>query len=99
MNLSEILARGWTSNVPKGQAQPLFKWEWLRELGDGLLLLSGANAGPIGQLLLRGDSQGAADAALQLASTFPTAFIWSCSVQGGQMMSVWWCRRCSWQRA
>ncbi len=74
LNLSEILARGWTSNVPKGQAQPLFKWEWLRELGEGLLLLSGANAGPIGQLLLRGDSQGAADAALQLASTFPHRF-------------------------
>ena len=74
LNLSEILARGWTSNVPKGQAQPLFKWEWLRERGEGLLLLSGANAGPIGQLLLRGDSQGAADVALQLASTFPHRF-------------------------
>jgi len=73
-NLSEILARGWTGNVSKVQAQPFFKWEWLQELNEGLLLLSGANAGPIGQLLSRGDSQGASDLALQLASTFPHRF-------------------------
>ncbi|MBP7647219.1 MAG: PHP domain-containing protein, partial [Comamonas sp.] len=73
-NLSEILARGWTGNVSKVQAQPFFKWEWLQELNEGLLLLSGANAGPVGQLLLRGDTQGAADVALQLASTFPHRF-------------------------
>ncbi|MDH1428597.1 DNA polymerase III subunit alpha [Comamonas aquatica] len=73
-NLSEILARGWTGNVSKVQAQPFFKWEWLQELGEGLLLLSGANAGPIGQALLRGDIQGAADMALQLASMFPHRF-------------------------
>jgi DNA polymerase-3 subunit alpha len=73
-NLSEILARGWTGNVSKVQAQPFFKWEWLQELGEGLLLLSGANAGPIGQALLRGDTQGAADMALQLASMFPHRF-------------------------
>lgn len=73
-NLSEILARGWTGNVSKVQAQPFFKWEWLQELGEGLLLLSGANAGPIGQALLRGDTQGGADMALQLASMFPHRF-------------------------
>ena len=64
-NLSEILARGWTGNVSKVQAQPFFKWEWLKELGDGLILLSGANAGPVGMLLLRGDSQGASNMALR----------------------------------
>ena len=73
-NLSEILARGWTGNVSKVQAQPFFKWQWLQELGEGLILLSGANAGPVGQLLLRGDTQGAADLALQLAGMFPHRF-------------------------
>ncbi|MBQ0132991.1 MAG: DNA polymerase III subunit alpha [Comamonas sp.] len=73
-NLSEILARGWTGNVSKVQAQPFFKWEWLQELNEGLLLLSGANAGPVGQALLRGDTQGAADIALRLASLFTHRF-------------------------
>ena len=73
-NLSEILARGWTGNVSKVQAQPFFKWEWLKELGDGLILLSGANAGPVGMLLLRGDSQGASNMALRMASMFPHRF-------------------------
>lgn len=73
-NLSEILARGWTGNVSKVQAQPFYQWEWLKELGEGLILLSGANAGPLGQLLLRGDAQGAADLALQLAALFPHRF-------------------------
>ena len=73
-NLSEILARGWTGNVSKVQAQPFFKWEWMKELGEGLILLSGANAGPVGQLLLRGDSLGAADIAQQMATAFPHRF-------------------------
>ncbi len=73
-NLSEILARGWTGNVSKVQAQPFFKWEWLQELNEGLLLLSGANAGPVGQALLRGDARGAADIALRLATLFTHRF-------------------------
>ena len=73
-NLSEILARGWTGNVPRGQAQALSKWEWLQELGEGLILLSGANAGPVGQALQRGDKDGAAREALRMASLFPHRF-------------------------
>ena len=73
-NLSEVLARAWTGNVSKVQAQPHVKWQWLQELGEGLVLLSGANAGPVGQALLRGDSQAAADLALRLASMFPHRF-------------------------
>src|SRR5262245_325649 len=40
LNLSELLARGWTQNVNRAQAW--IKWEWLETLGDGLVALSGA---------------------------------------------------------
>ncbi|ROZ75834.1 DNA polymerase III subunit alpha [Ramlibacter sp. WS9] len=72
LNLCELLARGWTGNVVKAQA--VCKLEWLRELGEGLIALSGAQAGPVGQALLQGDEQRATDAALALASVFPHRF-------------------------
>ncbi|MDB5875551.1 MAG: dnaE1 [Ramlibacter sp.] len=72
LNLCELLARGWTRNVVK--AQGVCKLEWLRELGGGLIVLSGAQAGPVGQALLQGDEQRAVDTALELASIFPHRF-------------------------
>ncbi|KAF1020704.1 MAG: DNA polymerase III subunit alpha [Paracidovorax wautersii] len=72
LNLSELLARAWTRNVLRDQAYVTY--EWLRELGEGLILLSGAQAGPVGQALLRGDTSGARDLALQLAGWFPHRF-------------------------
>lgn len=72
LNLCEILARGWTRNVVRAQA--VCKAEWLQELGAGLILLSGAQAGPIGQALLQGDESRAAEIALQLAGLFPHRF-------------------------
>src|SRR5690606_31580788 len=69
LNLCEILARGWTRNVVRAQA--VAKLEWLQELGEGLILLAGAQAGPVGQALLAGDESRAADIALQLANLFP----------------------------
>ncbi|WP_315124014.1 DNA polymerase III subunit alpha [Comamonas antarctica] len=71
-NLCELLARGWTRNVVKSQA--VYTWEWLQELGEGLILLSGAQAGPVGQALLRGDTAGASAMALRLAKLFPHRF-------------------------
>lgn len=47
LNLSELLARAWTSNQIKSQA--VCTWAWLQELGAGLIALSGAQAGPVGQ--------------------------------------------------
>lgn len=73
-NLSEVLARGWTGNVPRGQAQAQTKWEWLQELNEGLILLSGANAGPVGQALQRGDTEGAMQEARRMAGLFPHRF-------------------------
>ena len=77
LNLSELLARAWTQNVGRGQAQAAVKMEWLRELNAGLILLSGAQAGPLGQALLQGGAHGdarAADIALELAGIFVHRF-------------------------
>ncbi|MFM8575082.1 MAG: DNA polymerase III subunit alpha [Limnohabitans sp.] len=72
LNLCELLARGWTKNVVK--AQSVLRLEWLQALSEGLILLSGAQAGPVGQALVQGDADKAADLALQLASLFPHRF-------------------------
>jgi DNA polymerase III subunit alpha len=72
LNLSELLARAWTQNVVR--AVGVVKPAWLVELNAGLILLSGAQAGPVGQALVQGDTQRARDAAMQLASHFPHRF-------------------------
>jgi DNA polymerase-3 subunit alpha len=72
LNLSELLARAWTQNVIK--AQGVCKLAWLKELGEGLVLLSGAQAGPLGQALVQGDTARAHEVALQLGSLFPHRF-------------------------
>ncbi|MBA2963487.1 MULTISPECIES: DNA polymerase III subunit alpha [Ramlibacter] len=72
LNLCELLARAWTRNVVRAQAACRF--EWLRELAEGLILLSGAQAGPVGQALAQGDEARASQVALELASVFPHRF-------------------------
>jgi len=72
LNLSELLARAWTQNGGKSQAAVTLAW--LRELNGGLICLSGAQAGPVGQALLQGDEARALDAALQLAGVFTHRF-------------------------
>ena len=72
LNLCEVLARAWTRNVVRAQA--VCKLEWLRELGEGLIVLSGAQAGPVGQALVQGDASRASQVALELASLFPHRF-------------------------
>jgi len=72
LNLSELLARAWTQNMVKSNA--VVKLAWLQELSEGLILLSGAQAGPVGQALVQGDASRAAEIALQLASIFTHRF-------------------------
>lgn len=72
LNLSELLARAWTRNDGRGQA--LVQRDWLQECHAGLILISGAQAGPVGQALMQGDAQRAADVALQLSSIFTHRF-------------------------
>ncbi|WP_090128674.1 DNA polymerase III subunit alpha [Limnohabitans sp. Rim11] len=72
LNLSELLARAWTQNMVKTNA--VVKLSWLQELSEGLIMLSGAQAGPVGQALVQGDTSRAAEIALQLASIFTHRF-------------------------
>ena len=74
LHLSELLARAWTQNVGRGQAQAACKLAWLEELQGGLILLSGAQAGPLGAALLQGQPERAAEVALRLAGIFPHRF-------------------------
>ncbi|MDB5967259.1 MAG: polymerase alpha subunit, partial [Polaromonas sp.] len=72
LNLSELLTRAWTRGVVRDQA--IISLEWLSELNEGLIALSGAQRGAIGQALVQGDSSRAVDCALQLAGIFPHRF-------------------------
>jgi DNA polymerase-3 subunit alpha len=72
LHLCELLARAWTQNIVKNTA--VVKMAWLQELGDGLIALSGAQAGPLGAPLVQGDATRASEVALQLAAIFPHRF-------------------------
>jgi DNA polymerase-3 subunit alpha len=72
LNLSELLGRSWTKNVQRAQAW--VRWDWLQELVGGLIALSGADMGAVGQALLGGDVPRAEAAARELARIFPGRF-------------------------
>ena len=72
LNLCELLSRGWTQNVHK--AVGVIKLAWLQELTQGLIALSGAQSGPVGQALVQGDLSRASELALQIAGIFPHRF-------------------------
>ena len=72
LNLCELLARAWTTNVQRTQAW--VRWDWLDELGEGLVVLSGADGGAVGAALLAGDTRRAAAVARHLAERFPQRF-------------------------
>ena len=74
LNLCELLARAWTAQ--RGSARrPCVKWEWLRELGEGLIALSGA-AGRrrSARRCCRATRRAPPAVALQLAALFPQRF-------------------------
>lgn len=72
LNLCELLSRAWLQNVQRNQAW--LKWDWLGELGDGLIVLSGAEHGAIGQALASGDPARAQALAQRVAAIFPQRF-------------------------
>jgi DNA polymerase III subunit alpha len=72
LNLSELLAQAWVHNTQRAQAW--LKWEWLAERGGGLIALSGADQGVVGQALLVGDAERAAELAQRLGALFPRRF-------------------------
>ncbi|MDC8786962.1 DNA polymerase III subunit alpha [Roseateles koreensis] len=72
LNLCELLSRGWIQNVQRNQA--CLKWDWLRELNEGLICLSGAQFGGLGAALLAGDKPRALDWAQRFSDIFPGRF-------------------------
>jgi DNA polymerase III subunit alpha len=72
LNLCQLIARAWVHNAQRVQAW--LKWDWLAELGDGLIVLSGADSGAVGTALLAGDNERADAAAQRLHGLFPGRF-------------------------
>jgi DNA polymerase-3 subunit alpha len=72
LNLCELLARGWVQNAQRAQAW--ITWDWLAELSGGLIALSGADLGAVGQALLAGDTERARAVAQRLSRLFPGRF-------------------------
>ncbi|HSW25876.1 MAG TPA: PHP domain-containing protein, partial [Burkholderiaceae bacterium] len=71
-NLCDLLSRAWTSNVQRAQAW--VQWQWLAECAEGLIALSGADAGAVGAALLAGDRERAITLAKRLAALYPGRF-------------------------
>jgi len=72
LNLCELLSRAWIQNVQRNQAW--VTWDWLAELGEGLIVLSGAQQGAIGLALAQQDTARAKALAQRLAALFPQRF-------------------------
>ncbi|HET7796061.1 MAG TPA: DNA polymerase III subunit alpha [Rhizobacter sp.] len=72
LNLCELISRAWLDPNVRGQA--CVKWEWLAALNGGLIALSGAEHGAIGQALLAQDTQRAQAVAERLSEVFPQRF-------------------------
>jgi DNA polymerase III alpha subunit len=96
LNLSELLARAWTQNIVKAQA--VVQLEWLKELSEGLILLSGAQAGPVGQALVQGDAVRATTWRCNWPRSFRTGSTWSCSAPAAPTTRCMWPARCNWRR-
>jgi DNA polymerase-3 subunit alpha len=72
LNACELLSRAWLGNVHRNQAW--LKWEWLAAFGTGLIALSGADQGAVGQALLAQDEARARELAQRLSALFPGRF-------------------------
>lgn len=71
--LCELLSRGWLENEYRGRAELLPEW-LSADTTAGLIALSGAGGGEVGQHLLAGHETRAAAAARHWAQVFPGAF-------------------------
>ena len=73
LNMCELLSRAWLLQEQRA-SQACLKWDWLAELNGGLIALSGAEMGAVGQALLASDLPRAEAAAQKLAALFPNRF-------------------------
>ena len=73
LNLCELLTKLWTQSPDK--THNAIDWRWLQpERTEGLLALSGAQQGPIGHLLLAGNTARAQSLADNFSQLFPNRF-------------------------
>jgi len=72
LRLCELLTRAWLDNQYRGRAE--LRAEWLRESNQGLILLSGARAGDVGQALESGNPDEAERLARAWARDFPDRY-------------------------
>jgi DNA polymerase-3 subunit alpha len=73
LNLCELLTRSWIQQDVKSH-QPTVKWNWLEELSEGLIFLSGGQLGHIGQNLLLGNEEQAEKICNDLSRIFSNRF-------------------------
>ena len=73
LNLCELLTRSWIQQDVKSH-QPSVKWDWLAELSEGLIFLSGGQLGHIGQNLLLGNEEQAEKICNDLSRLFSNRF-------------------------
>ena len=73
LNLNELLSLAWTENS-RQSPQALVSWVQLEAYSSGLIALSGAQWGAVGQSLLREDQAQALERAQTLARLFPQRF-------------------------
>ena len=74
-NLCELLSQAFLSNSYKDRAE--IRFDWLKDLSEGLICLSGASIGEVGQCLLTGSAQStelARNAAQRYAQVFGDRF-------------------------
>jgi len=77
LQLCELLSRAWLENIHKGRAEVRVEWlDALRhqEGGNGLIALSGAHGGDIGQAIENGNLPQAELAAQRWSQIFPGSF-------------------------
>ena len=71
LKLCELLTQAWLTNAYRGKGE--IRREWLNDC-EGLIALSGASSGDIGQALLNGQQELARALAREWARCFPNAF-------------------------
>ena len=71
-NLSHLISQSYLEGQESGF--PVVKWEWLVERSQGLIILSGAAQGDVGQLISAGNSEAAGERCLAWKEVFSDRF-------------------------
>ncbi len=72
LRLCELLTQAYLHNQYRGRAE--IKYAWLAEKNDGLILLSGAMSGDVGQALLQDNAEQARELAARWQARFPDRY-------------------------